>query len=98
MKRLSVTSQKRSRPRMCIKTLINTALKVSDGKADMRHVIQIFLLELILTYRYPLKLSVDIERKILKLIRKAEKGSVEAEEDPDANGGTTGGGGAGARS
>jgi len=72
-KRLSVTARKRSRPRMPTKTLINTSLKVSDGGPDIRHVSLISLLELVLTCRYLLKLSADLQRMFLKLCRECSK-------------------------
>ena len=58
---------------MPTKALTNTTLKVSDGGADMHHVIQIFQSELVATCRHLLKLSIDIERKILKLSRENKK-------------------------
>ena len=72
-KRLSVTARKRSTPHMPTKALINTTLKISDGRANIHHVILIFLSELVLTCCYLLKLSADIQRKMLKLSRESSK-------------------------
>ena len=58
---------------MPTEALINTSLKVFDGRADMHHVILIFLSKLILTCRYLLKLSADHRRMFLKLCRECSK-------------------------
>jgi len=76
---------------MPIQALIYTSLKISEGGADMCHVISIFLLELVLTCRYILKLCVDIQRKILKLCRECSKRICRSGGGFDANGGITGG-------
>jgi len=67
MKRPCVAAQKRSSPCMPTEALINTGLKVSDGRANIHQVILISLLDLFLTNRYLLKLSADLQRVFLKL-------------------------------
>jgi len=54
---------------MPTEALIYTNLNVSDGGADIRHVILIFLSELILTYRYLL----NLQRLFLKLCGECNK-------------------------
>jgi len=58
---------------MPTEALINTSLKVSNGGANICHIILIFLSELVLTCQYLFKLSVDFQKLSLKLYREYSK-------------------------